>query len=87
MKSGTKNDFILIAKTCIIAIALIFGSGLAYIMYMPFVYEAYENGIIGIEVYYIIWAIPIVSIILVFIGTYFHVSREPERKKTSGEST
>ena len=87
MTPETKTDIISIIKISSVGLVFIFGMMFASLWFIPFAYEAYDNDTISVEVYYIVWSLPIVTIGVVLIGTglymYYVGSDEPKRQPTT----
>jgi len=83
----TKAEIISSVKIIVVALGCIIGMMFASLWFIPFAYEAYDNDTISVEVYYIVWSLPIVTIGVVLIGTglymYYVGSDEPKRQPTT----
>lgn len=75
MKSETKQEIIFSAFTVMIAVGLIFMSGLIYMAVMPYAYNLLDSEFINKTTYDIIWGSPFVAIGLILIWSYIRTSK------------
>jgi len=69
MTPEAKAETIWIIKILAVALGCIIGMMYASLWFMPVAFDAYENEVISLDVYYMIWSLPIVTIGIVLIGT------------------